>query len=179
MTSLKLHLDPSTMTTAQQKGERIVGGRFIQHYIKPAVIQTITQIDNAIGAALIRQGLPTKTATIKLNGKLVKRVVFDSPYPRTSPLGVTLSFNFPSRSSDRKAVRERYSWHTERPDLDNLAKGMLDRLTALNFFADDSQIVALNLEKHRTFEGAEPYILVTIGELTDDNLPEKGDYRVA
>jgi Holliday junction resolvase RusA-like endonuclease len=37
--------------------------------------------------------------------------------------------------------------HTKKPDLDNLAKAVLDALTDINFWRDDSQITKLTIQK--------------------------------
>ena len=38
-------------------------------------------------------------------------------------------------------------WHTKKPDSDNLAKAVLDAMTLLGFWRDDSQVCILNVSK--------------------------------
>lgn len=38
--------------------------------------------------------------------------------------------------------------YVKKPDLDNLAKAVMDALTSIEFWCDDSQVVKLTVEKH-------------------------------
>jgi len=38
--------------------------------------------------------------------------------------------------------------HTQKPDVDNLAKAVLDALTDIRFWRDDSQVTKLTIQKH-------------------------------
>ena len=59
---------------------------------------------------------------------------------KNEPLGISMSFQF-SRPKSNKT-----EWHTQRPDLDNLAKAVLDALHGIAFF-DDSAVLSLGLRK--------------------------------
>lgn len=59
--------------------------------------------------------------------------------------------------------------HIKKPDLDNLAKAVLDALNGLVFF-DDSQVVRLVLNKGYAAGGEEPHTLITITEVTDGDV---------
>ncbi len=39
-------------------------------------------------------------------------------------------------------------WHTKKPDADNLAKAVLDAMTLLGFWKDDSQVAWMVVQKH-------------------------------
>ena len=56
------------------------------------------------------------------------------------PLAISMLFQF-SRPKSNKT-----EWHTQRPDLDNLAKAVLDALHGIAFF-DDSAVLSLRLRK--------------------------------
>lgn len=74
-------------------------------------------------------------------------------------LSVSIVLSWPFRKSDRDSKRMDLKPHTSRPDLDNLAKGLIDRLVALRFMEDDGQIAQLTLSK---FWSSNPGIQVTI-----------------
>ena len=59
---------------------------------------------------------------------------------------MTVRWTFPFRKSERRSVVKAGLpiLHTSRPDLDNLEKNLLDVLTRLNFWTDDS-LVAVKL----------------------------------
>jgi Holliday junction resolvase RusA-like endonuclease len=83
--------------------------------------------------------------------------------PFTGPLRVEIRWRFPYRKTERGGVIKR-GWaipHDTRPDLDNLAKGLLDAMTRLQFWRDDAQIYSLELNKNR---GPEPQIKVRLSE---------------
>jgi Holliday junction resolvase RusA-like endonuclease len=66
--------------------------------------------------------------------------------PFGGPLEVTLYFGFPLIQSDKGKDAPM----TTKPDFDNLAKSMLDTMTKMKFWGDDSQIVFGKVMKFRT-----------------------------
>ena len=69
----------------------------------------------------------------------------------TGPIEVSIAFALPRRKSEiaaagglRPSAREH---HVTRPDVDNLAKGVLDAMTAAGLINDDRQVVRLVVEK--------------------------------
>ena len=68
----------------------------------------------------------------------------DKPYE--GPLEVSLYFGFPNIQADKGKVKPM----TTKPDFDNLAKSVLDAMTDLGFWVDDSQIVYGHVSKFRT-----------------------------
>lgn len=75
------------------------------------------------------------------------------------PVAVTLRFYLPRPVSLPKKTVE----HTKRPDVDKLARAVLDSLTGL-FFKDDSQVVRLLASKHY----ADPFcgVDISVREIT-------------
>jgi Holliday junction resolvase RusA-like endonuclease len=130
--------NPSTVT-AQQDGEKVVGGRYIQHYIKPNV--------KAAKEDLARQLLPYKPAE-----------------PYKGPLNVWIVWKFSRKSWDNK--EQKTSFRTTRPDLDNLCKGCADVLTSLGFWADDSEVCEYHLAK---MWSADPCLIIAIAELEKED----------
>jgi len=123
MTSIDIWLPcvPPT-TTAQQKGAFVAGGK-VRFFTKKKVAQAQGSI-----IALLQHFMP------------------DTPYE--GPLRVSICWDFPFRKSESKARRKLAPLHIpSRPDVDNLAKGMLDAMTTLAFWRDDSQIADLRLIK--------------------------------
>lgn len=70
--------------------------------------------------------------------------------PLTGPLAVRIEIRWPFRKSERAAVvRAGLDVpHTSKPDLDNAVKALLDCMTRLAFWSDDSQVAALTITKH-------------------------------
>ena len=69
----------------------------------------------------------------------------------TGPLRLVLGFFMPrpkahfNRHGDIKSTAP--VWHESKPDLDNLAKAVMDALTQLQVWRDDSQVVQLEIGK--------------------------------
>ena len=80
----------------------------------------------------------------------------------TEPIAVHLNFYFtPPKSCSKKRIRAieaKEELFTKKPDLDNLAKSILDSCNNL-LFKDDSQIVGLTIEKDY---GHEDYVDVKV-----------------
>ena len=80
----------------------------------------------------------------------------------TEPLAIHLNFYFtPPKSYSKKRIRAieaKEELFTKKPDLDNLAKSILDSCNNL-LFKDDSQIVGLTIGKHY---GHEDYVDVKV-----------------
>lgn len=79
---------------------------------------------------------------------------WDSAYgnlkPSDKPLSVMIAFYMPIPKNTPKKTRELMlggrHWHTKKPDMDNLAKTVLDGLNKAAYI-DDSQIVFLSTKK--------------------------------
>lgn len=87
--------------------------------------------------------------------------------PLEGPVFVALSFFMPIAKSWTKTERELAARGLARPatrgtDIDNLAKLVLDALTAARFWQDDGQVVELVAKK---WYALEPRVEVTVGEL--------------
>jgi Holliday junction resolvase RusA-like endonuclease len=113
---IRLDCIPPT-ATAQQKGAFVCGGR-VRFYVKKKVRQS----ENFL-AALLSMHVP------------------DVPF--SGPVSLTARWEFPWRKSERRGTVKAGVPipHTSRPDLDNLEKNLLDVLTRLNFWTDDSLVV--------------------------------------
>lgn len=109
--------------------------------------------DNGIPTATLQQ----KRATIK-NGHImmfeppnVKSAISIFHYklhkykpetPFVGPVQVSITWTFGTKSKAKIGF-----FRTSRPDIDNMAKILIDRMTKLGFWKDDSQISVLYLEK--------------------------------
>ncbi len=141
MSGLSFRIDciPPT-ATAQQKGAFVCGGR-VRFYTK----KKVRQGENFL-AALLSTHVP------------------DVPFG--CPVSLTVRWTFPFRKSERKSVVRAGldKPHTSRPDLDNLEKNLLDVMTRLGFWTDDSLVA----EKHTSKRwGPNPGIHVGIEPLED------------
>lgn len=86
--------------------------------------------------------------------------VYGAPMPRAVSLGIT--FWFPRPKAMRWKTKPMLAIpKTTRPDLDNLAKGVLDSLQN-HAFGDDSQVVELRLSKWIVRGGMPPRTEITI-----------------
>ena len=121
---LRFRLDcvPPT-ATAQQKGAFVCGGR-VRFFTKRKVRESGDFL-----AALCLMHRP------------------DVPF--SVPVSLTARWTFPFRKSERRSVVKAGTDvpHTSRPDLDNLEKGLLDVMTRLNFWTDDSLVAEKSTSK--------------------------------
>lgn len=81
------------------------------------------------------------------------------------PLVVDLFFRFERPKSHLGSSGLRPSapvYHTKRPDVDNLAKAVLDALTDVGLWADDSQVIGLRTFKNYCPPGEKPGCTVLI-----------------
>ena len=113
--SFRLDCVPPT-ATAQQKGVFVCGGR-ARFFTKRKV----------------REGEDFLAALLSMHAPDV---------PFDVPVSLTARWTFPWRKSERRGVVRAGVPvpHTSRPDLDNLEKNLLDVLTRLGFWADDSLV---------------------------------------
>lgn len=70
--------------------------------------------------------------------------------PLTGPVAVETTFTLAKPGS---APKRRTSWPVKRPDVDKLARGVLDALTAAGVWTDDAQVVELTARKVYPEEG--------------------------
>jgi Holliday junction resolvase RusA-like endonuclease len=75
-------------------------------------------------------------------------------------LEILAAFSHPASWSARK--REATQYKTSKPDLDNLAKGVMDVLTTCEFWGDDAQVVHLVVRKRYA---TNPHTTVTLTAL--------------
>lgn len=128
---------PSTRT-AQQKGERIVNGRYIHHFEKKEVTRAKAQLADAL-----------------LNH------VPEEPYD--CPIYLRVLWLFAKKSLPKK--RE-LTFKTERPDTDNLVKMLKDVMTDVGFWTDDSKVVKEDLMKG--YSNEMPGLFIQILALDND-----------
>jgi crossover junction endodeoxyribonuclease RusA len=63
----------------------------------------------------------------------------DGALPMDGPLGVSITFYMPRPKSAKKSAR----WAHKRPDVDKLARAILDSLTVAGVITDDARVVHL------------------------------------
>lgn len=91
-----------------------------------------------------------------LEGRLAAHVPAE---PFTGPLSVSTVWCW-----SRTAGKTQQAWKTTRPDLDNLAKLLLDTMTQLRFWKDDALVVQLIMTK---IWNPEPGIKISIQQMED------------
>lgn len=126
--------------TAQQKGAFVQNGR-VRFFVKPHVAR---EAHNTV--ALVVQALP------------------DTWEPLDGPVELRLRLVYPYRKSEPKRRTKDGAElpHDTRPDLDNLAKGIIDALTTAAVWRDDSQLARMVLSKEW---GPRPYWEVRVAKL--------------
>ena len=135
----KLKMIPPT-ATAQQKGERVVGG-YIHHYKKKNV---------AAAEAILRDALLPYVPEVPIENKAIS-------------LDVVWMFPYPKSAKKHRPGWER--WKITRPDTDNLNKMLKDVMTDMGFWKDDALI---GYEKIRKLYADEPGIEIEIIEMELD-----------
>ena len=135
----KLKMIPPT-ATAQQKGERVVGG-YIHHYKKKNVAQA---------EAILRDALLPYVPAEPITGKPIQlRVLWEFPYPKSA----------------KKHLYGHCRHKITRPDTDNLNKLLKDVMTDMGFWKDDALICIERIAKYYTDE---PGIQITIRQMDMD-----------
>ena len=82
--------------------------------------------------------------------------------PLSEPLFVALEFIMPRPKSVPRRLGSGRRPHTSRPDLDNLAKAVLDALTQAGWWCDDDQICGLDASKWIAAEGERPGVCIEV-----------------
>lgn len=82
-------------------------------------------------------------------------------WPRPSALHVEVDFVMPRRKAEPKRVTPA---HTRKPDVDKLARAVLDALTGI-LFEDDSQVVALIAGKRTADVSEQPGAHIRVSEV--------------
>jgi Holliday junction resolvase RusA-like endonuclease len=95
--------------------------------------------------------------------------------PLTGPVVVALDFRMPRPrghyGSGKNAANLKASaptYHTGKPDVDNLAKAVLDALTHCSWWRDDAQVVALTVKRWWCRAGKQAGCAVYVSELGED-----------
>lgn len=158
---MELDLSPAEICTAQQKGARVVNGR-VMFYTKDKVAKSNKKIHSAIVKELTKQKIPLST---KISTKNLLHKVLENGIAKERPVEVIISYLFPfPKSAPQKRIAKGAEYMVQRPDLDNLTKSILDELTALGFWVDDSQVVDCHTRKFRSVQCG---IIIVIRELKD------------
>ena len=135
----KLKMIPPT-ATAQQKGERVVGG-YIHHYKKKNVAQA---------EAILRDALLPYVPETPIADK---------------PICLEVYWLFPFPKSARKHEPGVPRCKITRPDTDNLNKLLKDVMTDMGFWKDDALICIERIAKYYTDE---PGIQISIRQMDMD-----------
>lgn len=136
--TFKLKMVPPT-ATAQQKGERVVGG-YVHHYKKKNV---------ARAEAVLRDALLEHVP----EAPIIDR-----------PIRLTVVWMFPYPKSAKKHAPGWLRWKITRPDTDNLNKLLKDVMTDMGFWKDDALIARETIEK---MYSDEPGIAIGIDTMGD------------
>lgn len=86
--------------------------------------------------------------------KTAAYILSKDPYLFLPPIKVRLEFHMPMPKSwsQKEKEEKRGEWHTQKPDVDNLCKFIIDALNTV-MWEDDSQIAGLSARKIWEYEG--------------------------
>ena len=87
--------------------------------------------------------------------------------PLEGPLSVVMNFFFKRPKSHTKA-QQKIPFHSVRPDIDNLAKTVLDRMTDAHWWKDDTQVGELLLRKFYVDTSRQAGCTVLVQALIDE-----------
>ena len=146
--------------TVQHKGERVIynnkGRPFVHHFIKKrqkaALDEYVKHLRNDINARRDRDGIGTYSMF-------------------TTGIRVKIDFMFQHPSNVAKKNRSKCLAKVTRPDVDNMAKGLLDCLMYVGLIQDDGLIYDLQLRKF-TVEESKRGVHITItdeAEVSEEN----------
>lgn len=156
-------INPANMSTAQQKGVRVVHG-IPMFYDRPQLKETKKAIRRAIEDKLPKESILRTIKKVK--NKLTPVSVFKDTIPRKVGVSLAISYHFPFASYHSKKVRELGKiYMLERPDLDNLTKTVMDVMTQIGIWEDDSQVCRLQLYKYRSNTPMLRIFLSTVDEI--------------
>lgn len=144
------HLIRFTVDMKPEGKARARGGKF-GFYTPAKTVKAEKQIKQACIVAMARHRLQTKRKAFKEKESLGVQIYACYPIPKSTP---------------KKKIKMMLTddlMPVTKPDLDNVAKLILDSLNGVAYH-DDSQIVALLITKHYT---TSPSITVTIGKMED------------
>ena len=135
---------------AQQKGAFVRPGKGIRFFKKKAVVEA-----ERTWHALLYPHRPA--------------------VPFEGPVSLCLHLTYPWRKGEKK--RNIAKWARmpieTRPDVENVAKGLIDVMATLLFFRDDSQIASLSLSKHYgDTPGLKIVLTSALGETRDGKMEE-------
>jgi Holliday junction resolvase RusA-like endonuclease len=91
--------------------------------------------------------------------------------PLEGPVRLTIHANMPRPPAHVRAngLLKHWApkWHTGKPDADNLAKAIMDALTAVGIWKDDTQVAVLLVTKRYANDPAPPHAVIRVEELTE------------
>lgn len=145
-----LDINPADLRTAQHKGARVIG-KHVHFFTKPEVIRSNDMVRQAMEKSIIEDlKKPVVMRQVDAYGKKMFALVMRHTIAKPTPVFVSIVYSFPFPKSTPKSLLQRgWCWMTERPDIDNVTKGILDVMTSLGIWEDDSQIVSLDIQKKR------------------------------
>ena len=83
-------------------------------------------------------------------------------FPKGTPVELGVRFIFKRPTGSPKTIRTERQVRPKKPDVDNLAKTVLDALTTAHLWEDDAQVVRLVAEKWQAELGEAPRIEVCV-----------------
>lgn len=136
-----LNIDSYQLPTAQQKGAFVGKDNRVHFFTKAKIAKA------------------QKTLILALSP-----VAYHCSQWGKTPISLSIEFCFPFPKTTSKKHLVNYTYHVQRPDLDNIYKDFGDAMTEAGFWDDDSQIAELVLRKFRVTEN--PRIVISVRKLS-------------
>ena len=89
----------------------------------------------------------------------------ETPFEGPVVARMRFAFSLP-KSHHRKRTPRPRQWHTKRPDVDNLSKGIFDACESV-VFHNDTQIVRMVADKIICAQGEPPFVVVEFSQVED------------
>jgi len=100
---------------------------------------------------------------------IAQRAMFENGHtePFDGPIVARMRFAFSlPKSHHRKRTPRPRQWHTKRPDIDNLSKGIFDACESV-VFMNDTQIVRVVADKIICKQGEAPFVVAEFSQVED------------
>jgi Holliday junction resolvase RusA-like endonuclease len=116
-----------------------------------------------------RTYLPTKHPVHEYKRRIAEAVKDWPKFPKGVPLSLELWFwlPIPASWSKRKQAAQLHNKHTQKPDIDNLAKAVMDAMSGC--WHDDCQVADLTVRKRWCTVGEGGRVLISLEEIRDDD----------
>ena len=112
-----------------------------------------------------------RATILEATGRTPTQAGFNAlPYPPKVPLQVTIrAYHSCPKSDERVRTPAPQRWRVSTPDIDNIAKGVLDACTGY-LWHDDAQVVRLVAEHYTAAQGDKPCLIIEVTHISEASI---------